>query len=242
MSSREVSGAPAACAGSVRSSMTVLREDPCWGRAFAVRLRLGTGLGLACAALASAAASAADLSSATSAEPAPQLASYSWQPVNEIRLGAFAHNPIHDENAPVDVSIEALSSPLAFPGYNNPWIAGNPWVSWFFDPRLNIGGMINIGGKTSYAFGGFTWRIPIYGKFFFEGELGGAVNNAVRRPTYGRVDMGCAATFRESGGFGYQFNENWDLIASVEHVSHANFCSKTNPGLTQFGVRVGYKF
>ncbi len=200
--------------------------------------RLGAALVVAYAALVGAAASAADLGAQPDVAPAP----YVWQPVDEIRLGAFAHNPAHDENAPVDASIEALSAPLSFPGYNNPWIAGNPWVSWFFDPRLNLGGMINTGGKTSYAFGGFTWRIPIYSKFFFEGELGGAVNNAVRVPTYDRVDMGCAVTFRESGGFGFQFSENWDVIASVEHVSHASFCSKTNPGLTQFGVRVGYKF
>jgi hypothetical protein len=181
---------------------------------------------------------AADLGSA----PADSSHPYVFEPVDEIRVGAFAHNWIHDENAPVDVSIEALSSPLAFPGYNSPWVAGNPWVSWFFDPRLSVGGMINTGGKTSYAFGGFAWRIPIYGKFFFEGELGGAVNNAVRTPTPGRVDMGCAVTFRESGGFGYQFSENWDVIASVEHVSHASFCTSINPGLTQVGLRIGYKF
>ena len=174
--------------------------------------------------------------------PEPAAAPYAFQPIDELRVGAFAHNWIHDENAPVDLSIEALSSPLAFPGHDAGWVAGNRWVSWFFEPRLNIGGMINTGGKTSYAFGGFVWRIPIVGKFFFEGELGGAVNNAVRVPTYNRVDMGCAATFRESGGFGYQFNPNWELIASIEHVSHLSFCGSTNPGLTDVGLRIGYRF
>ncbi len=177
-----------------------------------------------------------------SAQPTAAPAYYSWQPLNEIRVGGFAHNPIHDENAPVDVSVEALSAPIMFPGAATPWIASNPWVSWFFNPRLDLGGMINTGGKTSYGYGGFVWRIPIYQKFFFEGEFGGAVNNAPREPTYDRVDMGCALTFRESGGFGYQFDEHWDFIASVEHVSHASFCTKINPGLTQFGARIGYKF
>ena len=186
-------------------------------------------------------AGAADLEPAQPLEVQPQPA-YVFEPIDEIRVGPFIHNWIHDEDSPVDVSAEALSSPLAFPGYDSPAIAGNPWLSWFFDPRLNIGAMINTGGKTSYAFGGFTWRIPIYGKFFFEGEFGGAVNNAVRTPTYHRVDMGCVATFRESGGFGYQFNEHFDLIASIEHVSHASFCTHINPGLTQVGFRIGYKF
>jgi lipid A 3-O-deacylase len=204
----------------------------------AVHSRLGFALGLGSAALLSGAAGAADLNFAPGGRPQP----YVFKPFDEIRVGAFAHNLIHDESAPVDVSVEVLSSPIAFPGAGSPWIAGNRWISWFFDPRLNLGGMINTGGKTSYAFGGFTWRIPILGKLFFEGELGGAVNNALRTPTWNRVDVGCVLTFRESGGFGYQFNENWNVIASVEHVSHATFCSGMNPGLTNFGVRVGYRF
>jgi lipid A 3-O-deacylase len=208
--------------------------------------RLGLALGLACGAVLGASALAADLGADSGLQPQPDLGPqpqpYLWDPFDEIRGGVFAHNWIHDEGAPVDVSVEALSSPLAFPGYNASWVVGNPWVSWFFDPRINVGGMINTGGKTSYGFTGFTWRIPIYSKFFFEGELGGAVNNAVRTPTFDRVDMGCALTFRESGGFGYQFSDNWDVIASIEHVSHATFCTKINPGLTQVGLRIGYKF
>ena len=202
--------------------------------------RLTVGLGVACALLASGGASAADLDPGASPFSVQPIPGFSF--LDETRVGVFAHNWIHDEGAPVDLSVEALSSPLSFPGYNSAWIAGNPWVSWFFDPRLNIGAMINTGGKTSYAFGGFTWRIPIYRKFFFEGEFGGAVNNAPSWHEPGRVDMGCTITFRESGGFGYQFSENWDAIASIEHVSHATFCGKTNPGLTQVGLRVGYKF
>ena len=86
-----------------------------------------------------------------------------------------------------------------------------------------------------------TWPRPGY-----EALLRGRVR---RRPqqrgpdaTLGRVDMGCTLTFREFGGFGYQFSETCDVIASVEHVSHASFCSGTNPGLTQVGVRIGYRF
>jgi hypothetical protein len=203
-----------------------------------VALKVGVTFGLVCAALLARGVAAADLATV----PAPQFAPYVFEPIDEIRVGAFAHNWIHDENAPVDVSIEALSSPLAFPGYNSSWVVGNPWVSWFFQPRLNLGGMINTGGKTSYGFGGFNWRIPIVGKFFFEGELGGAANNAPDWHERGRVDMGCTFAFRESGGFGFQFSDHWDAIGSIEHVSHASFCGKTNPGLTQVGLRIGYRF
>ena len=170
--------------------------------------------------------------------PAPDIAAPApyFTIFQELRVGAFAHNWIHDEGAPLDVSIETLSAPLRIPGPTN------PWVSWFFNPRINIGGMINTGGKTSYGFAGLTWRIPIYDRFFFEGEFGGAVNDAPTHPEWDRVDMGCRFTFRESGGFGYQFTDHIDLIASIEHVSHATFCTHINPGLTQVGARIGYKF
>ena len=205
---------------------------------------IGFVIGLAGAVAGLGDAQAADIASVTGAPTSvdsygldvPQAQQNYITPIQEVRVGVFAHNWIHDEGAPVDVSIEVLSSTLRL------WDTTNPWISWFFNPRLNAGGMINTAGGTSYGFVGLTWRIPIYQRFFFEGEFGGAVNNSPLRPEWNRVDMGCRFTFRESGGFGYQFNEHFDLIASIEHVSHATFCTHINPGLTQLGVRVGYKF
>ena len=73
-------------------------------------------------------------------QPGPHL-----HPVlEEFRVGVYAHNWIHDENSPVDVSGEILTSPIGYP--NN---IGGGWFSWFFNPRINIGAMINTGGKTS---------------------------------------------------------------------------------------------
>jgi hypothetical protein len=205
--------------------------------------RLGVAVLLTGAVATSTVAQAADISSVTSdptpvdtmgletPAPAPYI-----NPLQEVRFGVFAHNWIHDEGAPVDVSVEVLSSTLPL------WNTTNPWISWFFNPRLSAGGMINTEGKTSYGFLGFAWRIPIYQKFFFEGEFGGAVNDSPMHPEEGRVDMGCRFTFRESAGLGYQFTDKIDIITSIEHVSHATFCTHINPGLTQLGVRIGYKF
>jgi lipid A 3-O-deacylase len=197
------------------------------------------------AAFANVAASAADLSSlgiesADNPMPAPVIEPGPNTYINfldEVRVGVYAHNWIHDENSPVDVSGELLSSPI---GYANN--IGGQWFSWFFNPRINIGAMINTGGKTSYGFTGLTWRIPIYKAFFFEGEFGGAVNTSPLRDEPGRVNTGCRFDFRESGGFGYQFTEHWVLVANVEHISHASLCTHINPGLTQVGARIGYKF
>jgi hypothetical protein len=190
--------------------------------------------GLLCAALLRSAAFADELAIQ---DPGPSLAPTYFTLFQEVRGGVYAHNWIHDENSPVDLSAEILSSPI---GYASNF--GGPWFSWFFNPRINVGAMVNTGGKTSYAFTGLTWRIPIYKAFFFEGEFGGAVNNAPTHPEEDRVDMGCRLTFRESGGFGYQFNEHVDLIVNIEHISHATFCTHINPGLTQVGFRIGYKF
>ena len=147
--------------------------------------------GLLCAALLRSAAFADDLAIQ---DPGPPLAPTYFTLFQEVRGGVYAHNWIHDENSPVDLSAEILSSPI---GYASNF--GGPWFSWFFNPRINVGAMVNTGGKTSYAFTGLTWRIPIYKAFFFEGEFGGAVNNAPTHPEEDRVDMGCRLTFREIG-------------------------------------------
>jgi lipid A 3-O-deacylase len=194
----------------------------------------GIFLGLAMAAALGGSAPAADLGP-SNPWPAPAPAPY-INIFQEIRVGAFAHNPNHNENAPVDLSVETLSSNLPFSDFSN------PYVNWFLSPRIALGAMINTGGQTSYVFGSFNWRIPIYKMVFFEGELGGALNNSSDWKGPIRVDTGCTADFRESGGFGLQLTANWDVILSVEHISHASFCTSKNPGITDFGVRVGYKF
>jgi hypothetical protein len=202
------------------------------------------GLVLVCAAFGAGAASAADVLAPETAiepqatiEPQPTFAPQPYITLfQEVRVGAYAHNTIHDEGAPVDVSVETLSSPLPLANVSN------PWISWFFDPRINIGAMINTGGKTSYAFTGLTWRIPVWGPVFFEGEFGGSVNNGPEHPESNRIFMGCVPNFRESGGFGVQLSKNVDFIVSVEHTSHATFCTHIDPGITDFGFRVGYKF
>ena len=156
--------------------------------------------GLLWAALIGGPALAADMSSLgieTAPPPAPVIqpgpTTYIAFP-DEVRVGVYAHNWIHDENSPVDVSGEILTSPIGYP--NN---IGGQWFSWFFNPRINVGAMINTGGKTSYGFAGLTWRIPIYKGFFFEGEFGGAVNTSPLRDEPGRVNTGCRWDFREFG-------------------------------------------
>ncbi len=209
-----------------------------------LRTLLVSGLALAAAAP----AVAADLGAAPPAPTAPGADVDAFSLFQEFRLGGYAHNirgktalspdPYFAEHGTVDVSFEALSSPMRLMD------VANPWYAWFFNPRLSYGAMINTSGLTSYGFAGFNWRIPIASRFFGELEFGGAANTSPNPtvPTLSRLDIGCTVTFRESAGLGYQLTSNIDVVGNIEHISHADLCGRINPGLTDLGLRVGYKF
>ena len=69
-----------------------------------------------------------------------------------------------------------------------------------------------------------------------------AINNSPRGIVPGRIDMACPTTFHESIGLGVELTPHVDLVADVEHSSHAYLCGRQNPGLTNVGLKLGYKF
>ena len=155
---------------------------------------------------------------------------------DEMRLGVHAHNPTLDEGNSVDVSGEILTSPI------NGAKTGNALYDILFNPRLHVGVMGNTRGWTSYGYAGVTWRADFTEKLFGEVEFGGAVNNAIKDIRPNRITLGCPVTFHESVGLGYRMTQNVSVIFDVAHVSHANLCGDANPGLTNFGVKLGYRF
>ena len=139
-------------------------------------------------------------------------------------LGVFAHNWIHDESAPVDARrsncCRRRSRFLALPD--------NPWFGWFFRPRASIilGGMINTGGKDELRLHRSHLADPDLRAGVFRGRVRrlrqqwpGASRG--RPHLHGLPDQLSGA----SGGFGVQLTSNIDIIASVEHNSHATFCT-----------------
>lgn len=136
----------------------------------------------------------------------------------------------------IDISGEVLSSKL--------WTGttGNMIFDAMLQPRLHLGAMVSTNNHNSYVFAGLTWRIEPFDKILVEGEFGGAVNDAPTHWEDKRTDLGCPVTFRESAGIGYQFTQNWSIIATGEHISHADLCPHTNSGQTNYGIRVGYMF
>ena len=103
---------------------------------------------------------------------------------------------------------------------------------------------MNFNGRTSFAYAGLTWTVDVTPSVFVEGSLGGAVHNG-KRDVYDsfsdRQALGCSPLFRESGSVGVRLSANWNLLATVEHLSNAGACSE-NRGLTNIGARVGYSF
>jgi hypothetical protein len=152
-----------------------------------------------------------------------------------VRVGAFAHNIGMREEGEVDVSAHVVTSRIGG-GSAVP----TDFVDFLLKPRLHAGVMVNTVGDTSYAYAGLTWRADLFAGFFGEFEFGGAVNNYAEAED--RIDMGCHVTFRESAGLGYRFSEHIDLIASIEHASHAHLCGERNSGITNVGMRLGYRF
>jgi lipid A 3-O-deacylase len=154
--------------------------------------------------------------------------------VSEVRLGVLAHDPDSPEAGSADLNAEILfAKPIA--------VADPLWNS--FVPRPHLGTTLGFDGRTSFAYAGLTWSVDIWRGTFVEASFGGAVNNGATGTLVpeDRNAMGCNISFRESGSLGYRLTESLSLMATIEHYSNAGLCEH-NRGLTNFGVRLGYRF
>jgi lipid A 3-O-deacylase len=203
---------------------------------FLLRMRLTRPFlpGLAGLILSVGGASAADVgylpSFGSPVAPAGQSLSF----LSEVRLGTFAHDAMSPEAGSADLNGEILFA-KPFGGDGGTWD--------FLIPRPSIGGTVNFVGKTSQAYAGLTWTYDITKSIFVEGSFGGSANNGktgIIVPP-GHNALGCNVSFRESASLGYRFNENWSLMATIEHMSNAGLCNQ-NRGLTNYGARIGYSF
>ena len=154
--------------------------------------------------------------------------------ISELRGGVLAHNPAGRENGSADVNLELL--------FVKPIQPANP-VMAFLVPRIHLGTTINTVGDTSSVYAGFTWTYDFTDKLFAEVSAGAGFHNGKtsRFVPADRISLGCSPLFRESASLGYRFSPNWSVMATVEHVSNAGLCHD-NPGITNYGVRVGYVF
>jgi hypothetical protein len=159
---------------------------------------------------------------------APQM--WGW----EVRGGVLAHDPTSPEKGSADLNGELLFPQL--------WHASNPFWNQFI-PHPDVGFTANFAGKTSQAYAGLAWNFDLTHNFFFSGVLGGGVNNGktgdVVPPGHNKV--GCNEWFHESASLGYQLTEAWSVMGTIEHSSNAGLCTQ-NRGVTNYGLRLGYRF
>ena len=167
--------------------------------------------------------------------------------IDEIRLGGMTHNldvrnhksgltyTITREDG-VDVNAEVL--------FATPWRPyENPILDFLLRPRHVLGATVNTQGDTSQVYFGAAWTLPLFNIFFVESMFGGAYHDGpITSPGPRYVEAyGCRVNFHESGSFGVKLGENWRIMATIEHMSNARLC-EPNAGLTNAGVRLGYKF
>lgn len=159
--------------------------------------------------------------------------SKSFPAIDEIRIGALAHNAEgHGTEDGVDINAEIL--------FGRPfWRHHNRWVDGFFRPRPHVGVSINTGDSTNQYYFGATWDVWLTNWMFIEASFGGVYHDGpLDEP--GKASFGCELNFRESAALGFALDEQWRLLFMIDHMSNANLCDR-NRGLTNAGVRLGYK-
>lgn len=152
---------------------------------------------------------------------------------SEIRLGLLRHD-VKSSLKQTDEKGTDLSAQCLFENLGG---ASAP----FFYPYPHVGLSFNTQGATHQVYAGLTWQIPL-GLVFLEASFGGEVHDGplkVRTPT--QKALGSRFLFRESLAIGVNIFKNLTVSCLIDHSSNARLC-QPNPGLTNFGFQIGYKF
>ena len=170
----------------------------------------------------------------------------------EVRVGVVAHDALG-----LDAGIQGKEESLGLTlGYVSDRFHPSGWV-----PRLEVGGNLNLGGKTSFLYAGGLWRGYFGGdRFYIEGSLGLAVHDgkkeipdlepgltaaeAQRRifENAHYIEYGSDVLFREALTLGYQFTPSLAADIYIEHYSHGKIlASGSNEGADAVGLRFSYQ-
>ncbi len=153
--------------------------------------------------------------------------------IDEVRVGAFDHGLEDDvKERGIGANIEVLGGRL-------PGNYSNSILEVFLTPRPNLGTTIGF-GRTDEFYAGVTWDVKLFGPTFAEATFGGAVHDGPL-DARGESSYGCRLNFHEGFSLGYAINERWRVISTIDHMSNGNLC-QPNHGLTNAGLRLGYRF
>jgi len=104
----------------------------------------------------------------------------------------------------------------------------------------HIGASINNKGFTSNIYTGLTWQFDLKDFMLIEASLGVSLNNGEIRTSKKRRALGLKLMFRESFSVGYLIDKQHSVAIMIDHISNADI-RKPNPGLTDIGIRYGYR-
>lgn len=152
--------------------------------------------------------------------------------IDEAKLGLMEHDISlgghHVERGP-DVNGEVLFPSPSF-------------LDAIGGPRPDLGASVNTAARTSYAYTGLIWTVRPWRWLFAGFGLGGAVHDGqLDGVVPGHKRLGSRALFHESVELGYQITSALSLSLLVDHISNANL-ARHNQGLTNFGLRTGFRF
>lgn len=151
----------------------------------------------------------------------------------EIDVGLYSHSSLFNfsNNEKKDTNLINLE------------ISAPPLLKDIFDTeylRWRFGATISLSNQTSMIYSGFGVEIKKFiAPFFIRGGLDMAIHNERRRN--GTLPLGCKWSFHENADIGISFRKHHRIMATFEHMSNASACS-SNAGLTNLGIRYGYRF
>lgn len=162
--------------------------------------------------------------------------------VDELRFGIHAYN-VHYAALPFSMNewqvraIESVSFDVLF---HSPQIDAFTWIG---SPRPEIGATLNLRGMENLVHAGLTWQLPIPDTpVYLEGTFGAALHDgALSGASGGQKNFGCRINFYERFGVGVHATETITATLTYEHTSNNGWCGD-NDGLSNFGLRIGWKF
>jgi lipid A 3-O-deacylase len=157
--------------------------------------------------------------------------------LNEVRAGFLAANL---ENGGDEKAEGLINGELLFNIGLSDHVYSDPIRNFFLRPRAHVGFSVTPDEGTNQVYAGLTWETHLTSRIFAEASFGGTLHDG---ETAGNDpnSYGCSLMFRESASIGYELTEHVRIMATVDHMSNAGLCDQ-NQGLTNAGVRIGYRW
>ncbi|WDR01671.1 acyloxyacyl hydrolase [Devosia algicola] len=156
----------------------------------------------------------------------------------EVRAGILSHdvgngtNALLDPQRLSDASVELLFS-----------LGDLSNVLVVAELRPHIGASLNFKGQESFAYAGLslTAQLPLL-PVFVEASLGGAAHGTPFSSAATTPRFGCLAVARAAASVGVNVLPGASIIGTVEHYTDGGLCGTPNDGVTNVGLRVGFRF